>query len=69
MSFILRQMDLTRAQAFQAQEELERQQQVVHDLAQERRADGVDFRAARRPQSVAAGMIGISLLVAVVIRP
>jgi ABC-type bacteriocin/lantibiotic exporter with double-glycine peptidase domain len=63
VSFVLRQMELTRTQAFE-REELARQQQVVRDLA----ASGVrmawSYAVHGQLQGTVVGVLGIGLLVA-----
>ena len=63
VSFILRQMDLTRTQAYQ-QQELARQQQVVRDLAHSGERMAWSFALHGNLQGTATGILGICLLVA-----
>ena len=63
VSFILRQMDLTRTQAYQ-QQELARQQQIVRDLAQSGERMAWSFALHGNLQGTATGILGICLLVA-----
>lgn len=63
VSFVLRQMDLTRTQAYQ-QQELARQQQVVRDLALSGEQMAWSFALHGQLQGAATGVIGILLLVA-----
>ena len=63
VSFVLRQMELTRTQAFE-REELARQQQVVRDLAASGEKMAWSYAVHGQLQGAVVGVLGIGLLVA-----